>query len=386
MRAGLWKPSPTLAMTARAKQMSAEGVNVISLAAGEPDFNTHPLVCEAANEAMNAGLTKYVPSKGLPALRAAIREKVKRENGFSCGDDQIVVSCGAKHSLFNAVMTLVNPGDEVILFAPYWMTYADQVILAGGVPIVVPTVASEGYSPDMDALKAAITNRTRAMIVNTPCNPTGGAWSRQAIKEVAALAIRHDIWIISDEIYEHLTYGHEHTSFASLSKDVADQTVTILGCSKSYSMTGWRIGFSVSPPHVAGAMANLQDQVTSNATSFAQAGAVAALNLPSGEVERMRKTFASRRELGLKLLADVPGVKVQPPRGAFYFFVDVREYLTGSINTDLALAEKLLNEAHVATVPGSVFEGSGHLRLSYAASDENISEGISRISDCLRRM
>ncbi len=373
-------------MTAKARAMQAQGIDVLSFAAGEPDFNTPGAICEAAISAIESGLTKYCPSKGLPQLREAIRAKVQRENGFSCGDDQIVVSCGAKHSLYNALQVLVEPGDEVILIAPYWMTYADQIRLAGGTPVVVSTTAATSYTPHIDQIKEALSPRTKAIIVNTPCNPTGAAWDRSLIKEVAALALKHGIWILSDEIYERLIYGHTHTSFASLSKEVAAQTITVQGCSKTYSMTGWRIGFSIAPANVTSAMANLQDQVTSNATTFAQAGAIEALNLDPAIVEEMRAEFESRRDMGLDLIRAIPDVSVTTPLGAFYFFVDVSKHLGGAISDDVALADWLLENAHIATVPGSVFEGPGHLRLSYAAHPDEIREGIARLQKGLTEL
>lgn len=385
-RTSLLKPSPTLAMTARARKMQAEGIDVISFAAGEPDFNSPDAANTAAKEAIDKGLTKYAPSRGLPALSQAIVEKCSRENGLEVTGDQIVVSCGAKHSLYNTMMVLVQPGDEVVLFAPYWMTYADQVRLAGATPVVVHTGIESGYVPTPEQIAGAITPRTKAIVINSPSNPTGGAWPLETLRAVAELAVKHGVWIISDEIYERLTYGHQHVSVATLDKSVADQTVTILGCSKTYAMTGWRIGFAVAPKPVAAAMANLQDQVTSNATTFAQAGAVAALNLPPAEVEAMRAEFEARRDIGVKLLRQIPGVKIAEPKGAFYFFADFREHIGGDIPDDLALAERLLADAHVATVPGSVFEGPGHLRLSYATSRANIEKGISRIAEALDKL
>ncbi|QYK53097.1 MAG: pyridoxal phosphate-dependent aminotransferase [Fimbriimonadaceae bacterium] len=382
-RCHLIKPSPTLAMTARARDMKAAGINVLSFAAGEPDFNTPEEIREAAKVALDEGQTKYCSSRGLPLLIEAIQRKVSRENGFQCNANQVVVSCGAKHSIYNALQVLINPGDEVILFAPFWMTYADQVLLAGGKPVIIHTTAETGFTPDPDQIKRAITAKTKVLIVNTPSNPTGGAWSRQLIKEVASIALKHNLMIISDEIYERLTYDHDHCSFASLSKDVAAHTITILGVSKTYSMTGWRIGFSVSTPEIATAIANFQDQVTSNATTFAQAGAAAALDSATETVAGMKQKFCDRRELGLKLLGDISGLKTAPPKGAFYFFTDVSLYLTGRISTDVDLADHLLDTAHIATIPGSVFYGPGHLRLSYANSPEAITEGFTRLKNAL---
>ncbi len=363
--------------------MKVAGADVISLGAGEPDFNTPESIRLAAAEALESGLTKYCPSRGLPALVEAIQRKTKRENKFESRPEQIVVSCGAKHSLYNAFQVLLNPGDEVILFAPFWMTYADQIALAGGTPKIVNCRPENGYVPDPEELIAAISPRTKAIVVNSPTNPTGGAWDRSLIEQIAQIAVRHELTIISDEIYERIIYNHEHVSFASLGKEVADRTITILGVSKTYSMTGWRIGFSVSPPPIAQAMANIQDQTTSNATTFAQAGAVAALDSDPALAENMRRTFAERRQLGLELIGKIPRVRIVAPKGAFYFFIDVSDYLGGHIATDLELADHLLENVHLAVIPGSVFHGDGHLRLSYAASPDAIREGVSRLSSCL---
>ena len=370
-------------MTAKAREMKAQGIDVLSFAAGEPDFNTPEPIIEAAKKALDDGYTKYAPSRGLPLLVEAIQRKTARENGFDCEKNQVVVSCGAKHSIFNALQVLLNPGDEVILFAPFWMTYADQVVLAGGIPVLVHTTAETGYCPDPEAVKAAITPRTRAMICNTPSNPTGGAWDRNLVKEIAAIAIRNNLTIISDEIYERLTYDHTHTGFASLGKEVAARTITVLGVSKTYSMTGWRIGFTISTPEIASAMANFQDQVTSNATSFAQVGAAAALDSDPSLVAGMLQAFTERRSLGLDLIRKIPGLTVTDPKGAFYFFINVANHLGGKITDDNALANHLLENAHIATVPGSVFYGPGHLRLSYATDPKTITEGLARLQSAL---
>jgi aspartate aminotransferase len=385
-RVGALKPSPTLSITAKANAMKAEGIDVISFAAGEPDFNTPEPICNAAIEAMRAGFTKYTPSAGINELKDAIVAKLDHENGVKVTRDQIVVSCGAKHSIYNCMMTLLEPVDEVILIAPYWMTYADQVRLAGGVPVVVHTKAENDFVPSHEELKAAVTTRTKAILFNSPSNPTGSVLPRQTIKEIAALAIRHDLWVIADEIYERLIYGEEHQSIAALGSDIAERTITVGGCSKTYSMTGWRIGFAAAPVPVAKAMSNFQDQVTSNPTSFAQKGAVVAFNLPSDSVEAMRAEFEGRRDLILGLLRQIPGIKVREPKGAFYVFPDVSAYLKGKISTDQDLATYLLEEAKVATIPGSVFEGPGHLRMSYAASRENIERGVARIAEALKKL
>ena len=382
-RTQLLKPSPTLAITSKANAMKAQGIDVVSFGAGEPDFNTPEPIIEAAIEALHAGFTKYTPSAGIGELREAICAKLLRENKLVYAPEQIIVSTGAKHSLYNSMQMLLDPGDEVILLAPYWMTYADQIKLAGGVPVVIQTLREEGFVPTYDQLREAISPKTKAIIINSPSNPTGALLPRQTLKEIGALAMRHDFWIVADEIYERLIYGYEFESIASLGKDVQERTITIGGCSKSYAMTGWRIGFAASPLPVAKAMSNFQDQVTSNPTSFAQKGAVVAFNLPADSVEAMRAEFEARRDLIVGLLGAIPGVKIDPPKGAFYAFPDISAHLKEG-ETDLDLAAYLLEKALVAVVPGSVFEGSGHIRLSYATSRANIEKGVGRIAEALR--
>lgn len=383
-RAGRLQPSPTLAITAKARQLRAEGRKIISMAAGEPDFNTPRSICEAAERAMNEGVTKYTPSSGLPELKEAVAQKFQRENGLRYDPTQIVVSCGAKHSVYNALQVLIDEGDEVILIAPYWATYRDQVVLAGGTPVVHHTRYENGFQPDLDELKALITPRTKAILINTPSNPTGAAYSRQTLKQLAALALTRGLWVIADEIYERLTYdGFEHLSIASLGNEIYDRTVTISGCSKTYAMTGWRIGFAAAPAPVAKAMGMLQDQVTSNPTAFAQIGAIAALNLPATELSQMVATFAERRSLILDALRQLPNVETPSPEGAFYAFPNVSHYFEGD---DTKLTELILEKAEVAVVPGSVFEGPGHIRLSYAAKPDDIKTAVERIGNLLAEL
>lgn len=366
--------------------MREQGIDVISLSAGEPDFATPEHICAAAIEAIKSGFTKYTPTSGIRQLKEAIVGKLGRENGIKANPDQIVVSSGAKQSLYNAMMVLLEPGDEVLLFAPFWVTYEEQVRLAGGVPIIVQTESASGFVPDMDAIRNAITARTKAVVINSPCNPTGALYSRDTLKEIAALALRHDLWVISDEIYDRLVYGETHVSIASLGREIAERTITVGGCSKSYSMTGWRIGFSASAVPVAKACSNLQDQVSSNPTSFAQKGAVAAFTSDSSSVETMRAEFEARRDMILPLLRSIPSVTVNTPKGAFYVLPDVSAYLGGRFETDLALAEHLLESANVACVPGSVFAAPGTIRLSYAASREDIRRGVERIGEALQNL
>ncbi len=385
-RAGLLKPSPTLAITAKANAMKADGVDVVSFAAGEPDFDTPQVIKDAAIKALNDGFTKYTPSSGIKDLKEAIVGKLQRENNLKVAPDQIVVSCGAKHSIYNAMQVLLDPGDEVILIAPYWMTYAEQVKLAGGVPVVVYTTADSGFVPTYEAIKEAITPKTKALILNSPSNPTGAVFPRETFKGIAALALRHGFWVVADEIYELLIYGAEHTTIAALGSDIAEQTITVGGCSKSYAMTGWRLGFCAAPLPVAKAMGNLQDQVTSNPTSFVQKGAVAAFNLDAAQVESMRAEFEVRRDLITRLLKEIPDLKVPTPKGAFYILPDASAYLGGQYKTDLDLAGYLLDEAKVAMVPGGVFEAPGHLRMSYAASRSDIEKGVARIAEALAKL
>ena len=380
------KPSPTLAMATKAKQLKAEGVDVVSFAAGEPDFDTPSKIIEAAKAALDAGKTRYAPSAGVLDLRKAIAQKFKDENGLDYDFKETMVSTGAKQCVYNAVQILVDEGDEVVIPAPFWMTYESQVQLAGGVPVIVSSTYEEGFVPPPERIAAAVTPRTKAIMLNTPCNPSGAAIKREDLEAIAEIALKNDLWIISDEIYEHLTYGHEHTSIATFSKEVKDRTVTITGCSKSYAMTGWRIGFIAGPIEVIKAMTNLQDQVTSGATTFSQSGAVAALNLDRAEVEKMRATFEHRRDIITKNLREIPNVRVLDPLGAFYVFPDFSAYIGGRCVDDLQLAEYLLEEANVATVPGSVFYGPGHLRLSYSLSEADIAKGTERIAEALKRL
>ncbi len=382
-RTALLKPSPTLGITARAQAMRAAGQDVISLAAGEPDFPTPEPVCEAAIAALKAGYTKYTATAGIKELREAISRKLQRENGLEASPEQIVVSCGAKHSLYNSMMMVLQPGDEAILFSPYWMTYADQIELAGGRPVVVPTRAENGFVPDMDDLRAAITSNTRLIVLNSPSNPTGAAYPAEVLSEIGEIALANDLWIVSDEIYEHLVYDGPHHSVTSLGGAILDRTILIGGCSKSYAMTGWRIGYAFAPLTVAKLMSSFQDQVTSNANSIAQRAAVAAFDLPVETLTHMKAEFKSRRDLVVGLLNDISGVKADSPKGAFYVFPEIVDCLRGE--TDTAFAERLLEQTGVATIPGSVFGGPGHLRLSYAASQKDICKGVERIAEVLHR-
>lgn len=380
------RPSPTLAMTARARAMKESGQDVISLAAGEPDFNTPDAICEVAIQAIRDGKTKYTASSGIPTLKAAIAKKLERDSGIDAKPAEIVVSCGAKHSIYNACMALVNPGDEVILLAPYWMTYADQVRLAGGTPVVIHTESANSFCPTVEQLRAAISPKTAAIIINSPSNPTGAVLPASILQEIANLAETHDLWVISDEIYERLVYVGELASIVRVAPKVRERLVLVNGCSKTYAMTGWRIGYAWASAPVAAAIANFQDQVTSNPTSFAQEGAVAALSMPDDQIEAMRAEFEARRNLVLDGLAAIGGLVTAAPSGAFYAFPDVSSYLGPKCPDDVALANLILEDGLVATVPGSVFEGPNHIRLSYAASREQLKDALDRIGRVLHSL
>lgn len=385
-RTTLLRPSPTLAITAKAKQLKAEGQDVVSFGAGEPDFNTPDSIIDAAQTALRGGQTKYTPTPGLPQLRQAIAEKLVQENNLKVTPDNIIVSCGAKHSLFNTMMTLVDPGDEVAVIAPYWMTYADQATLAGGNVVVANASAENGFVPTSEDIAQALSPRTKLLVINSPCNPSGAMISEETLRWIANEAEKRGFWVVSDEIYEKLVYGAQHKSIASFGESIAERTVTINGCSKSFAMTGWRIGYAAAPLPVAKAMSNLQDSVTSNATSFAQMGALEALKMSSEQIEPMRAEFEARRDLIVGLLAKIRGVKVSSPQGAFYVLPDVSAFLGGRIKDDSELASFLLEDALVATVPGSVFGAPGHLRLSYATSRKDIETGIARIGQSLGKL
>ena len=383
--AGL-KPSPTLALTAKVNELKRQGKNIISFGAGEPDFDTPSPVCEAGIQAIRSGKTRYTAGAGIPELRAAIAEKLEVENSVKVRPEQVIVSCGAKQAVFNALTAICNPGDEVVLFAPYWMTYKDQVYLTGARSTIVHTDRSAGYVPDPDAFEAAITPKTRALVMNSPCNPTGAVIDRKRMERIAEIAVRHNLYVISDEIYEKLVYdGTEHISIASLSPEIAERTVTVNGVSKSHAMTGWRIGYAAAPLEIAKGMNALQDQVTSNPTSISQYAALAALAMPCSDIEGFTKEFQARRNLILDELAKVPNLHCHKPAGAFYAFVDVSDYTSEALD-DMALSLRLLEECKVACVPGSVFEGSGHLRLTYALGRDEIVEGVRRIAEGLQSL
>lgn len=380
-RARQLTPSPTLAITAKAKALKAQGLDIIGLGAGEPDFNTPAHIISAAQSAMEQGQTKYTASGGIPELLTAIVEKLKHDNGLTYEKDQVSVTVGAKHGLYNLFQVLLNEGDEVIVPSPYWVSYLDQVKLAGGVPVIIEGKESNLFKITPEQLDQAITDRTRAVVINSPSNPTGMLYTREELAALGQVCIERDILIISDEIYEHLIYdGPKHVSIASLSPELYERTFVINGVSKTYSMTGWRIGFVAGAKEVIAAVTDLSSHSTSNATSFAQHAAVAALTGPQEPVEEMKEAFRKRRNYVVERLNEIPGFQCLKPLGAFYAFVNIRQALDDSSyqNVD-EWSESLLEAAQVAVVPGSGFGSNDHIRISYATSMEQLKEALDRI-------
>jgi len=382
-------PSPTLSIDAQAKKMIAAGEKVINFGAGEPDFDTPEHIKQAAVEALQKGMTKYTPVGGTPVLKEAIVKKFKADNNLDYPPEQIVVSCGAKHSLYNAIQVLCDPGDEIILPAPYWVSYLEQIKLAEGRPVIVQTRAENGFKLTVEELEAVVSPRTRMIILNSPGNPTGAVYTREELTALGEVLLQKKITIISDEIYEKLIYdGLEHVSIASLSPGLKDLTVVINGVSKAYSMTGWRIGYAAAPAPAAKAMADLQSHSTSNPTSIAQAASVAALTGTQEPLKQMVAEFNRRRDYMLERLSAIPGVSCFKPGGAFYLFPSIegiigRAYKGKTIGSASGLAAILLTEAKVAVVPGVAFGDDRCFRLSYATSMENIKEGLDRIGEVL---
>ena len=379
-------PSPTLAMTATAKAMAAQGIDVIDFSSGEPDFDTPDPVKAAAEAAIRSGFTKYTPSSGIDELRQAIIEKLEHDLGLRYEKPQILVSCGAKHSLYNLAEACLEAGDDIIIPTPYWVSYADQAILNDANPVLLPTRESDGYAINVEHLRQVVTSRTKAIILNSPCNPTGATYDRQTLEGIAEIALKHNLLIISDEIYEKILYdGATHISIATLGPEVAAQTVIINGVSKAYAMTGWRIGYAAGPKNILTAMANIQSQSTSNPCSISQKAAVAALKFGEPFTEKMVVEFNRRRNVMVKRLNDIPGITCRMPSGAFYAFPNIsgimgRRGPHGPIQSPQDFADHLLKQAHVAVVPGEPFGSREHIRLSYATSMDMIERGLDRIA------
>ncbi len=374
--------SPTLSITAKVKELRAQGKDVIGFGAGEPDFDTPDNIKQAAIEAINKGVTKYTPVGGSPALKEAVCASIEADYGLQTTPDNVIVSCGAKHSLYNLFLTLFEQGDEVICAAPYWVSYPPMIEIAGATPVIVDT-RSEGMKLTAAMVKEAITARTRGIIINSPSNPTGMLVERKELEEIARLCVEHDIIIISDDIYNKIIFDDkEFFSVATISPEVARRTFIINGSSKTYSMTGWRIGYCVGDATVIKAMTRLQSQSTSNPTSFAQEGAVVSLRSDQGIVEERRKIFEKRRDLIVSKIREIPGLDIIPPDGSFYSFPSIKGYLDRFGSAE-GLADYLLEKVLVAVVPGEGFGADDHMRLSFATSEKNIIEGLERIKHAL---
>ncbi len=376
-------PSTTLAITAKAKELKEQGVDVIGLGAGEPDYNTPQHILDAAVRSMNEGHTKYTPSAGLPALKKAIIEKFDRDQGLSYKLNEIIVGNGAKHVLYTLFQVLLNEGDEVIIPTPYWVSYPEQVKLAGGVPVYVDGLESQQFKITPEQLNSVISERTRAVIINSPSNPTGVIYTAEELRELGKLCLEKNILIVSDEIYEKLIYGeHKHVSIAQLSPELKEQTIVINGVSKSHSMTGWRIGYAAGNKEIIEAMTNLASHSTSNPTTTAQYASIAAYNGPQEPVEEMRQAFEQRLEVIYNQLVSIPGFTCVKPQGAFYLYPNVKEAanITGYSDVD-AFVEALLVEAKVAVIPGSGFGTPDNIRLSYATSLDLLEKAVARMKD-----
>jgi aspartate aminotransferase len=391
-RAGKIKPSPTLAIDSKAKAMKASGVDVISFGVGEPDFDTPENIKEAAVKAMKDGFTKYTAVGGIDPLKDAIIEKLSRDNGLSYKREEIIVSCGAKHSLYNIAQALYGAGDEVIIPSPYWVSYPDQVLLNDATPVFVKTYESDSFMVRPEALEKCITGKTKALILNSPSNPTGMVYDRKALEKIAELAIKHDFYVVSDEIYEKLVYdGAVHISIASLSDGIRSRSIVVNGLSKSHAMTGWRIGYTAGPAEIIKAMTNIQSQSTSNPNSIAQKAAVEALKGPQDFIKKMLAEFDARRKYLVQELNKIEGMSCSMPTGAFYAFPNTsgiygRKTAERTVSNSADLALYLLEEANVALVHGSAFGDDNYIRLSYATSLDDIKRGVVRIKDALDRL
>ncbi|WP_410050310.1 pyridoxal phosphate-dependent aminotransferase [Actinomadura sp. HBU206391] len=382
--------SATLAVDAKAKALKAAGRPVIGFGAGEPDFPTPDYIVEAAVTACRVPrFHKYTPAGGLPELRAAIAEKTERDSGLVVEPSQVLVTNGGKQAVYEAFAALLDPGDEVLLPAPYWTTYPESIKLAGGVPVEVLTDETSGYLVSVEQLEAARTGRTKVLLLCSPSNPTGGVYTRDQVEAIGRWAAEHDLWVVTDEIYEHLVYGD--ASFHSLPvvvPEMADRTVVLNGVAKTYAMTGWRVGWLIGPADVVKAAQNLQSHATSNVCNVAQAAALTAVSGDLSAVEEMRSAFDRRRQTIVRMLNDIPGVLCPEPQGAFYVYPSVKELLGRQIRgrrpqTSVELAELVLEEAEVAVVPGEAFGTPGYFRLSYALGDEDLAEGVSRMAKLL---
>lgn len=377
-------PSVTLEITAKAKAMKAEGVDVISFGAGEPDFNTPENIRKEGIRAINEGLTGYTPASGIIELKEAICKKLKSENNLDYSPANITISNGAKHSIYNALMAIINPGDEVIISVPYWVSYPELIKISGGQPVYIQTKEENDFKFTIADLNQALTDKTKALILNSPSNPTGAIYDEKELMEIAEWAIKNNIFIISDEIYEKLVYDGEHISIASINSDIKKLTIVINGMSKAYAMTGWRIGYAAAHEEVAKIMSNIQSHTTSNPCSISQYASVEGLLGDQNSIYEMKKQFEKRRDFMTQKINSIKGLSCRKPKGAFYIMVNITQVkgkvIKGTmINNSLDLAKVLLDEGKVAVIPGLGFGDDDYIRLSYATSMENIEKGLGRI-------
>ncbi len=382
--------SVTLAIDAKAKAMREQGLDVIGFGAGEPDFQTPKYILDAAIDAIKSGATKYTAAAGLPQLRQAVCDYTKKSLGIDITPDQVVISNGAKQALFNALEAVCNPGDEVIIFSPFWVSYPELVKMAGAVPVYVKNDESKGFKIDIDAFKAAITDKTKAIILNTPVNPTGCVVSEEDQRKIAEVCEKHDLVIIADEIYDKLVYdGEKHFSVTQISDEIRKRTILVNGMSKAFAMTGWRVGYSVSDPKIAKMIASFQSHATGNVNSIAQYATLAALKSENTEFDSMLNEFDRRRKYMVETINSIDGLSARVPKGAFYVMMCIKdilgkEYNGQKINNSMDFAQALLDARMTAVVPGAPFGAEGYIRLSYATSMENITKGLARIADFVK--
>ncbi len=387
-------PSPTLALDATVKRMIKEGVDVISFGVGEPDFDTPLYIKEAGKKAIDSGLTKYTPASGTDGLKKAVCEWYKRNYNVGIEPSMVVVSNGAKHSLFNIALTLINPGDEMIIPSPYWVSYPEQISLIGGKPVFVESTINDNFKVTPEKIEKAITDKTKAILINSPSNPTGAVYFEKEILSILELGRKYDLYLVFDEIYDRLVYDQDFTTVLKLIEEdekLKDCVIVVNGVSKTYAMTGWRIGYTISSPKLAKIMGDIQSQTTSNPSSISQKAAEVALLQDSEDLKNMVSQFKKRRNLIYKLLSEIPDLKIHKPEGSFYIFPDFSAYIDSrdgnkKISNTVELADYLLHEAKVGVVPGEAFGAMGYMRFSFATSEENIEKGINNIKKVLKKL
>lgn len=381
------KPSPTGTLNAKTKNLKAQGRDIINFSIGEPDFDTPLHIKEAAKKAIDEGITRYTANEGLLSLREVICEKLKKENNLSYHPSQIVVSSGAKHSLYNIYQALLNPGDEVILQSPYWVSYPEMIRLAGGTPVIIKTDIQNQFKMNPQQIRESITTNTKVIHLNSPSNPTGSVYSKQELIEIGKIAEEYNLWIVSDEIYEKLIFDAEHISIGSLSEDLYSRTVTVNGVSKAYAMTGWRIGYTASSKEMAKIITSFQSHSTSNASSVSQMAAIAAISGPQTQLLEMLSVFKSRRDYMYRQLMQIEDTEIYIPQGSFYMFPKIDSWMNKlGVTSCVDVSEWLLEECGIASVPGAAFGSPGYLRFSFAVSEEEIKKGTSLILEKLNNL